>query len=117
MLIPRHMLILLLTNRHHNIKETKILEERTMADLPNLSLLCLQVADRPSNIRTTSTSQESYDLISGVKEQMWNYFNFQTTAVAVPISNRKEPRVSDTTSDSHQFQYQLGIAMSALALR
>ena len=88
-----------------------------MADLPNLSLLCLQVVDRPSNIRTTSISQESYDFMSGVKEQMWNYFNFRTTAVPVPISNRKEPRVSDITSDSHQFQYQLGIAMSALALR
>ena len=88
-----------------------------MADLPTLSLLCLQVADRPSNSRTTSTSQESYDFISGVKEQMWNSFKYRSTAVSVQISNRNEPRVSDITSDAHQFQYQLGIAMSALALR
>ena len=89
-----------------------------MADLPNLSLLCLQVTDRPSNnSRTTSTSQDSSDFVSGVKEQMWNSFNIWTTAVPVQISNRKEPRVSDVTSDSNQFQYQLGIAMSALALR
>lgn len=90
-----------------------------MADLPNLSLLCLQAANRPSvnKSQTPLTSQECYDFLSNVKHQMWDYFNSQKKTAPFEMDFLKEPRVSDVASDSNRLPYQLGIAMSALALR